>query len=181
VVKRYIREKLAQPGTYIVAVVVGSLINLYGQILVPLARGQQHPFDHFIAEFQAYPLLVSLSIVLGFCFPLVVGVLSAVMARYAQRHVESRAWLPDYKPDPVFRVDRKGEILDMGTTTASVFEQHGIKTAEAVLGNELWAKARMSTTPLEPCGKTEFSGRDYIVSLSIAPDDTLNIYMSAAL
>ncbi|MEE8368248.1 MAG: hypothetical protein V3S30_08010, partial [Thermoanaerobaculia bacterium] len=101
----YLGEKLRQRDTYYTALVVGLLINVYSQLLVPLLRGHEDPLAKFSEEFETHPILVSVSIGLGFCFPFLVGIYAAVTTRYARRKVDLRVWFPDYKPDPVFRVD----------------------------------------------------------------------------
>lgn len=59
--KRYTADKLKCLNTYFVAAIVGSFINLYGHVLVPMLRSEQNPVDQFLTEFMAAPAVVSLS------------------------------------------------------------------------------------------------------------------------
>ena len=62
---RYAFEKLVQPSTYVVALVVGTLINLYGQVLVPFLRDEPEPVLHFVRECAQPPLLASISVLIA--------------------------------------------------------------------------------------------------------------------
>jgi len=44
------------------AFVVGSLINVYGQLLVPWFRDRSDPFGAFVSEFDARPRLATFSV-----------------------------------------------------------------------------------------------------------------------
>lgn len=83
------------------AAIVGTFINLYGHVLVPVLRGEQHPVNRFVIELGISPGVVSLSILLAYIFPMFVGVYSSVATRFQTRGFERRSWFPDNKPDPV--------------------------------------------------------------------------------
>jgi hypothetical protein len=100
---RLVDNKVRDRGTYVVAAVVGTLINVYGQLLVPWFRGASDPLLAFMAEFHSRPGLTTFSIFIAYAFPFCVGIYSAVVARYRLRRIESVADFPDRKPDPVFR------------------------------------------------------------------------------
>ncbi len=177
----YLGEKLRQRDTYYTALVVGLLINVYSQLLVPLLRGHEDPLAKFSEEFETHPILVSVSIGLGFCFPFLVGIYAAVTTRYARRKVDLRVWFPDYKPDPVFRVDTEGNIVDMGATTEVLFRRTSVKKALDVLGNDLWQRIRQisqNSAKLIPRTKIEFDGDEYLVGWSSAPNGTINLYLA---
>ena len=128
----YISEKLADPGLYLLALVVGTVINFYGQILVPRLRNRS-PIAALRSEYNQRPLLLALSVFIAYFFPFTVGLTSGVTTRYVQRHVESRAAFPDTKPDPVFRVDLAGDVVRMGTRTRAIFGDRTV-TAPSILG-----------------------------------------------
>ena len=68
-IRRLVVEKLKDRSTYIVALVVGTLINLYGQVLVPWLRGLGNPFDLLAVEFSDRLGLAIVSIFLAYAFP----------------------------------------------------------------------------------------------------------------
>ena len=127
---RLVKEKLRDRHTYAVALVVGTLINLYGQLLVPWLRGGADPFSVFGHELHERPALTLFSMFLGFAFPLCVGVYSSVATRYKNRRVESIADFPERKPDPVFRANQSGEVIEAGATTLDYFRKYGISRAQ---------------------------------------------------
>ena len=86
---RLISEKLVDRTTWMLAFVVGTLINLYGQLLVPWFRGSFDPITDFIIEYEIRPELTLVSVSLGYAFPVFVGIYSAVTARYKNRRMES--------------------------------------------------------------------------------------------
>jgi membrane protein YqaA with SNARE-associated domain len=85
VIRRLVAEKLRERSTYVVALIVGTLINLYGQVLVPWLRGFGDPFAALAGEFAVRPGLVLATVFIAYAFPLAVGVYSAVTARYQIR------------------------------------------------------------------------------------------------
>ena len=63
------------------ALVVGTLINLYGQLLVPWLDGQPDVVAAWLEKAGTHPGTTALSTVLGYLFPLGVSVYSAAGAR----------------------------------------------------------------------------------------------------
>lgn len=108
-----VRGKLRDRGTYVVAAIVGTLINAYGQLLVPWFRGASDPLLAFMVEFEARPGVTTFSIFIAYAFPFCVGIYSAVAARYRLRRIESVAEFPDRKPDPVFRATKSGRLVEV--------------------------------------------------------------------
>lgn len=179
----YLRQKLSDSNTYVVAFVVGTLINVYGHILVPLLRGRENPVDLFVSEFRQYPRLVMFSIFLAYCFPFCVTIYSAIRTRYVHRRFEMRAQFPDRKPDPVFRAAPEGDIVDGGDRTLELFERHNISTAQQLLGDGVWQQLVESTSSgqqLErnPRVHVDICEKWYVVSHSPAEGGGLNIYMA---
>lgn len=72
-----IRAGFFRRANYVLAIVVGTLINLYGQLLVPWLSGHAHPLDAWLGRVRIAPGVVVLTTVLGYLFPLVVSVVSA--------------------------------------------------------------------------------------------------------
>ena len=90
----FVGAKLRDRSTYILALIVGLIINLYGQILLPWFRGSFDPPSDLLIEFEIRPAVTILSIFLGFLFPFCVGIYSAVTMRYKNRRTEAIARLP---------------------------------------------------------------------------------------
>ena len=86
---RLIGEKLVDRTTWALAFVVGTLINLYGQLLVPWFRGSFDPVTDFIVEYEIRPELTVFSVFLGYAFPVFVGIYSGVASRYKNGRMES--------------------------------------------------------------------------------------------
>lgn len=111
---RYVTEKLRQKNTYLVALVVGTAINLYGHVLVPWLRGSQAPIDHFLEQYALYPALVWMSILIAYGFPLMVGLYSSVATRLSGREQERNllrlASFPEKNPNPVIEVDLDARV-----------------------------------------------------------------------
>jgi PAS domain-containing protein len=134
---RALKHALTRPGTYILTAIVGSIINVYGQLLVPWLRGDD-AITEWNRQCDANAGLVMLSVILGYLFPLFVSTFSAVATRYRTRHVEELAEFPDHKPDPVFRADRNGQVLSMGAATEELFRKHQVERAQQILGDDAW-------------------------------------------
>jgi hypothetical protein len=178
-VNRLLVDKLHNSETYWIAVIVGTLINGYGQLLVPWFRGAADPFTALALEFRAHPFLTTFSIVLAYAFPLVVGVVSSVITRYRNRRIESVADFPDRKPDPVFRAAHDGSLVEVGTTTLALFTKHQIDNAQAILGESVWSEIAGSKSP--GGGQLVFFApekKQYIVSYAPTGKDQFNVYMS---
>lgn len=134
----HVRAALASSDVYVTTAIVGTLINLYGQILVPCFYGDMSPFSSFGLRALARPLLVAMSVGVGYTFPFCVSVVSTALSHYRSRRIESLAQFPDTKPDPVFRVDHDGAILEMGAPTQAMFERHNVQHARDILGDAVW-------------------------------------------
>lgn len=176
---RLVRDKLRDRTTYVVAAIVGTLINAYGHLLVPWFRTFSDPFALFWNEFREHPGLTLFSIFLAYAFPFCVGIYSAVAARYKLRRVESIADFPERKPDPVFRVARNGRVVEIGANTRALFERYQIDSAQKILGVELWQRI-VSQQGLEPGTKILFEpeGAEYLVAHAPTADGEFNIYLS---
>ena len=178
-IRRLVAEKLRDRSTYVVALIVGTLINLYGQLLVPWLRGLGNPFELLAVEFSERLGLAVLSIFLAYAFPVCVGIYSSVATRYKTRRFESVADFPDRKPDPVFRVARDGKIVELGAATRELFDTYKVATAQQILGEKIWAKIVVMDGP----GNSgtvffEAEGASYIVSHAPTNDDQINVYLT---
>lgn len=176
---RLIKARLHDRGTYVVAAVVGTLINGYGHLLVPWFRTASDPFALFVDEFQAQPGLTLFSIFLAYAFPMCVGIYSAVAARYKLRRIESIADFPERKPDPVFRANMKGELVEIGAATQQMFQRYRIDSAQSILGEEVWAQIvseRQAGAPVT----VYFAAEDakYLVHHVPTANDEINIYLT---
>ncbi|MBE9557872.1 MAG: hypothetical protein IMF08_13520 [Proteobacteria bacterium] len=177
--QRLIAEKLFDRSTYIVAAVVGSLINAYGHLLVPWFRGAPDPFAVFAGEFGARPALSLFSIFLAYAFPLCVGIYSSVATRYKTRRFESVADFPDRKPDPVFRAAPNGRIVELGDATRVLFERYEIESAQAILGEEVWRD--IVSKRVSACGRRIFfepEDASYVLSHAPTSNEEINIYLT---
>lgn len=177
---RYIRHKAAASNTYVVSLLVGTLINAYGHLLVPWMRGSEQPLDHFMTELFAYPVTVTISVVLAYVFPYFVGLYSSVATRYAFRHFEYRAAFPDAKPDPVFRAHPDGTIIDLGQRTQELFAEHGIRRGQDFTGDLIWKRLADAHDRGEASASVSFNQPAtkswYVVSHSPGPGGSINVY-----
>lgn len=87
----YAKEKLGEIGTYTVALLVGTFINIYGHFLVPSLRGEGELWDRFVHELGDSPALTVCSLLLAYLFPIGVQVYAAVKSRIKNRTVEMDA------------------------------------------------------------------------------------------
>ena len=92
---RLIGEKLRDRGTYVLAFVVGSIINIYGQFLLPWFRGSFDPATDFLIEFEIRPDITIISVAMGYAFPLCVSIYTAVAVRYKSRATSAVTSLPE--------------------------------------------------------------------------------------
>ncbi len=176
---RLIMDKLHDRTTYILALVVGTLINAYGQLLVPWFRTGTDPLNQFTNELAQRPWLTLFSVFLAFAFPFCVGVYSAVAARYKNRRIDSIADFPERKPDPVFRVDQSGHFVEVGETTQICFDRFQIKSAQHILGEEAWDLiASKSESDKRIVINFEAEGEKYLVAHTPTRNDQINIYMT---
>ena len=171
--------KLRDRTTYLVALIVGTLINLYGQLFVPWIRNVGDPFTVFKDELTHQPYLTLVSMFLAYAFPFCVGIYSAVAARYKNRRVESIADFPERKPDPVFRVTLDGSLVELGARTREFFEKYNIDSAQKILGSEAWEKVKADrngqnylTVSFDP------EGANYLVRHTPTANDQINVYLT---
>ncbi|MCK4869121.1 MAG: hypothetical protein KAT39_13795 [Alphaproteobacteria bacterium] len=177
--RRLIAEKLHDRSTYIVAAIVGTLINAYGQLLVPWFRGAGDPFVTLSKELDINPGLTLFSIFLAYAFPLCVGIYSSVATRYKTRRFESVADFPDRKPDPVFRAAPNGRIVELGDATRVLFERYEIESAQAILGEEVWRD--IVSKRVSACGRRIFfepEDASYVLSHAPTSNEEINIYLT---
>jgi len=176
---RLLSHKLRDRSTYNLALVVGTLINCYGQLLVPWFRSDANPFPLLVAEFDARPLLTLFSVFLGYAFPFCVGTYSAFTTQDKNRRIASIADFPERKLDPVFRADKNGALVELGANTKTFFETHHIDDAQGILGAELWADIAAKDGPGD--GITVHfaeNNTNYLVSHVPTEDNLINIYLS---
>jgi hypothetical protein len=176
---RYIIEKLRDRSTYILALIVGSIINLYGQFLLPWFRGSFDPPVDFLIEFEIRPEVTIFSVFLGFAFPFCVGLYSAVATRYKKRRIEAIATLPDLCPDPMFLADKSGRIVAAGAGTEAFLAGRGIDDARAILGEDLWLHI-IGGEPMSdrPMVQLESEGATYVVAYTPGENGNINIYLA---
>ena len=127
---RLIGERLRDRTTWVLALVVGTLINLFGQLLVPWFRGSFDPITDFVIEYEIRPGLTLFSVFLAYAFPVFVGTYSAVAVRYKGRRMEAIATLHDRCPDPVFRAESSGRIAEAGSDTRHFLDKYGVDYAQ---------------------------------------------------
>lgn len=176
---RLIADKMRDRTTYVLALIVGSLINGYGQLLVPWFRSGTNPFGTFTAELEARPALTIFSVFLAFAFPFCVGIYSAVAARYKNRRIESIADFPERKPDPVFRASTDGRLVEVGANTQKFFTKFDIDRAQQLLGDDVWARIVSEDGPTEKIVVFfEAEGEKYLVAHAPTRDDEINVYMT---
>lgn len=176
---RFLIEKLHDRSTYVLAVIVGLLIVGYGQLLVPWFRSGANPFGSFMTELDARPGLMAFSVFLAFAFPFCVGLYSAVATRYKNRRIESIADFPERKPDPVFRANKNGQLVEVGASTQELFARFQIDCAQRILGEDVWAKITSNEQSDEKIAVYfEAEGEKYLVAHTPTRDDEINIYMT---
>lgn len=180
---RYVGEKLTQRSTYILPLVVGTVINSYGQFLIPYMRGVTNPLIQFQAQFNTTPGLVVFSIFLGYCFPFLVGLYSGVMTRFGTRDIELKAQFPDCKPDPVFCVDEQGNLIYCGKTTQKLFDKIGFTNAGTLLGQQMWQHILsdikgVSTQPFSTLFYCEATQMQFQTSYAKNTEGGINIYLT---
>ena len=78
-------QALRQPRVYFVALFVGTVINLYGQIIVPYTRGTENVWARFFYELETYPLTAGASVAIAYLFPLLVGTFQTAATLHEQR------------------------------------------------------------------------------------------------
>jgi len=175
-------QQLAARGTVLTALVVGTLINVYGQILVPCLRGGGAVLKDLRRNFVEAPLLALVSIGLGYAFPMIVSAFASTRARLEMGAIASLARFPDLKPDPVFRADRAGSIVEAGARTRTLFASCSVGRAQDLLGAEAWERiasavdrdGRLAEAETAYCAPL---AGVYLVTAAKAPDG-INVYLS---
>ncbi len=178
-VYRYIWEKLCDRSTYVLALIVGCIINFYGQFLLPWFRGSFDPPVDFLIEFEIRPEVTIFSVCLGFAFPFCVGVYSSVAARYKNRRIESISTLTNLCPNLMFRADKSGRLVEAGTITNEFLARHGIDDARGILGEDLWMRI-ISGKPMSDRPTVQFlpDGATYVVAHAPVPNGDFNLYLT---
>lgn len=179
---RTFAARMTRRSTWVTALIVGTLINVYGQILVPLLRGADGPLTGLRDGFVDAPGLALLSVALGYLFPLGVSALAAARTQHEHRGVASLAQFPDLKPDPVFRATPGGEVIEAGAQTRRMFDLHGVRCAQDLLGDEAWSRItsavnRAGVLPVPESIFYEPDGHWYAVTAARSPDG-INVYMA---
>ena len=178
-ITRLVIDKMRDRTTYVLAAIVGTLINAYGQLLVPWFRTGANPFGQFVDELVQRPALTLFSIFLAFAFPFCVGIYSAVAARYKNRRMESIADFPEQKPDPVFRANRDGQLVEVGDNTRKFFEKFQIDSAQQIIGEDAWQKIISNDNFGERIIVAfEAEGEKYLVAYAPTRNEQINIYMT---
>ena len=173
-------DKLHDRTTYVLALIVGTLINAYGQLLVPWFRSGDNPFTVFVDEFDVRPGLTLFSVFLAYAFPFCVGIYSAVAARYKNRRVESIADFPDKKPDPVFRARRDGALVEVGANTQKLFDKYAIDCAQKIIGEDIWSQIAVAKEEATSRVTVYFEAENvrYLVGYAPTKNDEINVYLT---
>jgi hypothetical protein len=177
-------RQLRASETLVTALVVGALINLYGQVLVPLLRGSVDVLGSLARDFRAAPGVTLCSVALGFAFPWLVSAYAGARARAEIAAATSLARFPDLKPDPVFRATSDGVIIEAGAQTRELLRRYDLERAQDILGDKLWAHVVSATHAdgiLRAPEIVHFEPSDtcYVVSASAGPDG-INVYLAVA-
>lgn len=145
-------------------------------------RGGRGVVADLVHNAAAAPAVTTASIALGFAFPLLVSAYAGARMRIQTRAQASLARFPDLKPDPVFRAEPDGTIVQAGALTRALFEQHGVARAQDVVGPQLWQRIATSIGrgAAPPGPEMAYFGpakQWYIVRVSGAPDG-INVYLT---
>ena len=87
---RFGSQKLQDRGTYLVALVVGSLITVYGQFVVPYLRNELGVWDTFVEKMLERPKLSIFSILLAYLFPIGVQLQATIVTRLREYRAKER-------------------------------------------------------------------------------------------
>lgn len=171
-------QQLPSRDTLLTTLVVGTLINLYGQVLVPLLRGMSDALAELSRNLTEVPLLAFVSIAFGYTFPWLVSAYAGARARVDTEAAASLAQFPDLKPDPVFRAREDGTVVEAGAQTRVMFDRHRVERAQ-----DIWARIAdaIAGDGLLPAPETVyFAPADtwYAVAASTAPGG-INVYLAA--
>ena len=87
---RFGLQKLQEQGTYLLALVVGSLITVYGQFIVPYLRNEAEVWNTFVHKMLERPKLTMFSILLAYLFPIGVQLQATIVTRLRDYREEER-------------------------------------------------------------------------------------------
>ena len=176
-IRRLIADKMRDRTTYVVAVVVGTLISAYGHLFVPWIRDTD-PFVKLGTDLQERPLLTVVSVCLAYAFPMLVGIYSAVAVRYKNRRIESIADFPERRPDPVFRATRSGQLVEVGARTQEFFQEYAVDRAQTIIGEDAWDL--IVADKVDGVIKVYFEPENmqYLVAHARTSNDELNVYLT---
>ncbi len=62
--------------TRYIVLITGTLINFYGQIIVPYFRGERNPIELIGQELINHPVLFSVTVIMAYIFPLCVSLVT---------------------------------------------------------------------------------------------------------
>jgi len=106
----HIKNELLSPLNYILAIIVGSIINI----------------------FQHSPLLIS---PVPYIVPLLVQIFSKSAVKFQHRKRDKLMQLPEQRLDPAFLMTAKGEICECSGNTQELFNKHNIKNINSFFGH----------------------------------------------
>jgi hypothetical protein len=176
---KFIGDRMLDRSLYWLALIVGTVINCYGHLLVPWMRSGENPFILLQNELEIRPVLTVFTILITYTFPFGVALYSSVSSRYKNRRFESIAEFPDQRPDPVFRADRSGRLLEVGAETQKFFDLFGITSALDMIGEKTWSEIVSDET-----GNRRFEivfdpeGARYVSAHSHSANKNINIYLT---
>jgi len=175
---QFTKDRLCDSSIYWLALIVGTVINCYGHLLVPWMRSGKDPFALLAHELEIQPGLTIFTILVTYCFPFGVALYSSVAARYKNRRLESISDFPDRRQDPVFRADRSGVFLEVGAVTQKFFASHHISRAQDITGAEIWQEILSDETSQERFCKTLADGEEYQIAHAHTAHGNINVYLT---
>ncbi len=172
---------LGERSIYVVTVVAGTLIILYGQVLVPWVRGSNNALMDMMVEFEQQPLASILTFTVAFLFPFSVGVCSSTLAQYRMANAKVGASLSENKFGSAFRVARNGKIVGAGTLTGALLKSDRAQMVQEWLGDKLWRDIASGKSTEQGCViyVKAWSGH-YVVNFALTVDNHINLYLTRA-
>lgn len=178
-IAQFVADRLRRRSAYVVPLIVGTLINLYGHLLVPWFRGVAAPLDAVRIEAAERPGVLVLSVVIAYVFPFLVSLYAGVSERYRNRRSESIADFPECNPDPVFRVSGSGQIVEAGARTKLFLDEASVDTAAELIGEQAWQVVSSSPATSETLFvELPDDGQRYLVRWQATANDMINIYLT---
>ncbi len=176
---KFIGDRMRDRSLYWLALIVGTVINCYGHLLVPWMRSGDNPFMLLQNELEIRPGLTIFTILITYTFPFGVALYSSVSARYKNRRFESIAEFPDRRPDPVFRADRLGTLIEVGAETQKFFDLYGVKSALDIIGGAIWSDIVSDESGSRRFEITfEAEGNRYVSAHSHSANENINVYLT---